>query len=280
MYRDDFKARYTTIPFAIYREYCEFRNYTVISHQHKEMELISITEGRADFYIDTVHYEVKKGDVVIIPPYAIHRIRLSSKELVAYNCICFDLELIWDADIKNGLTNNTLFVEKIVNGNHSYAEKMQEWIAMGCHACENGRLGWELVAIGCMSMIIGSLKEHGYFTSELKNKRETRFAQKAMNYISDNYFSQITSTTAAISLYMNNSYFCRTFKKVFGCRFSEYVLAYRLEKAKIYLSNTNDPITDISFRIGFNNCSYFSKVFKEYFNVSPLSYRKAQSRRI
>lgn len=280
MYRDEFKERYTTIPFAIYREYCEYKNYVVTFHNHKELELIAMTEGRADFYIDAVHYKAKKGDVVIIPPYAVHRIQLSSNERVAYNCICFDLELIWDTDIKTGLINNTLSVKKLIDGELCCAEKMQEWISMSCSACENGHPGWELEAIGCMSMLFGSLMKHGYYTTELKGKKENEFVQKVMSYISDHYPSQITSSTAATALYMNNSYFCRAFKKTFGCRFSDYLQAYRLEKARISLSNTNDTITDIAFRSGFSGCSYFSKVFKARFGISPVSYRKEWARRI
>ena len=279
MYVDDFKARYKTIPFAIYRERCEYKAHTVIAHNHREMELIRMTKGHADFYIDTVHYEAKEGDVVVIPPYAIHRILLSADEVVVYDCICFDLELIWDADIKTGLINNTLSVKNLIDRENLCTENMQEWISVSCDACENGHPGWELEAIGCISMLIGCLKKHGYFTTELRGKKETEFIQKVMCYISDHYSSHITSSTAATALYMNNSYFCRAFKKAFDCRFSDYLQAYRLEKARICLSNTNDSITDIAFRSGFNGCSYFSQVFKEHFGISPVTYRKEWARR-
>ena len=49
MFRDDFKNRYTTIPFAIYRAYYEHERIAAISHQHKEIELISVKTGSADF---------------------------------------------------------------------------------------------------------------------------------------------------------------------------------------------------------------------------------------
>ena len=207
------------------------------------------------------------------------KLLLSADEVVVYDCICFDLELIWDADIKTGLINNTLSVKKLIDRENLCTENMQEWISVSCDACENGHPGWELEAIGCISMLIGCLKKHGYFTTELRGKKETEFIQKVMCYISDHYSSHITSSTAATALYMNNSYFCRAFKKAFDCRFSDYLQAYRLEKARICLSNTNDSITDIAFRSGFNGCSYFSQVFKEHFGISPITYRKEWARR-
>ena len=274
MFADQFKARYTTIPFAIYKAYCNYENKKVISHQHREIELISITEGEADFYIDTQLYKLKKGDVLIIPPYSIHRVETSSDVITSYSCICFDLSLIWDEEIKTGLTSHTISVKQLINNDCDCAEQLQKLIEDSCSACEDGASGWELEAIGSMSIIFGLLKKNGYFFSTLQNKNENTFAQEVFDYIANNYGSHITSTDIAVNLYMNNSYFCRLFKKTFGSCFSDYLLSYRLEKAKAYLNTTNLGITEIAFRCGFNGCSYFGKAFRERFGTSPLAYRK------
>ena len=97
-----------------------------------------------------------------------------------------------------------------------------------------------------------------------------------MKYIIANYFNKISSRDAANEIYMDCSSFCRLFKKTFGCCFTNYLLAYRLEKAKVYLSNTCLPVTEIAFKVGFNDCSYFCKAFKESMGISPLSYRKTR----
>ena len=81
MFKDEFKQRYTTIPFAIYRAYCEFVVGGVISHQHRETELIAMSQGEADFYIDGKLYRLKKGDVLIVPPYSIHRAETSPEDI-------------------------------------------------------------------------------------------------------------------------------------------------------------------------------------------------------
>jgi AraC-like DNA-binding protein len=198
-------------------------------------------------------------------------------EKYAHRCICFDLELIWDEEIKKGLMSNTLLVKTHVKSENLYAKRMQEWIGWSCNAYEDGHPGWELKIIGWMSLLIGCLKEQGVFTSDINGKDEMKFAQKVMSYILNNYSSHITSNDAAQNLYMSTSYFCRVFKKAFGCSFSEYVLTFRLEKAKMLLCNTNDSVIEISLKTGFNSCSYFSKMYKSYFGVSPLTYRREQS---
>ena len=234
-----------------------------------------MTEGEADFYINTQLYRIKKGDILIIPPYSIHRVETASSTVTSYDCICFDLSLIWDEEIKNGLNSHTLSVNHLIENCAPYAKQINDLISNGCRACAENKAGWELEAIGCMSIIFGILKSNGCFFSNLKSENENSFAQKVIDYISDNYATLLSSTDIANSLYMNNSYFCRLFKQTFGCCFSDYILTYRLEKAKIYLNTTNLSVTEIAFRCGFNSCSYFGKAFREKFGTSPLVYRKS-----
>jgi quercetin dioxygenase-like cupin family protein len=73
MLNDEFKQRYTTIPFAIYKARDVNGAQEVITHYHREIELIAIIEGSAEFYINSKCYFAKKGDILIIPPYALHR---------------------------------------------------------------------------------------------------------------------------------------------------------------------------------------------------------------
>ena len=72
---------------------------------------------------------------------------------------------------------------------------------------------------------------------------------------------------------MNNSYFCRLFKKHFHCNFSDFINNYRIEKAKLFLEDTSLPISDIAIKCGFNSFSYFCKIFKLSVGLSPSAYR-------
>ena len=277
MFNDGFKERYTTIPLAVYRAYFVNQVKEVIAHHHKEFEVISITEGSALFYVDAQEYRLQKGDLLLIPPYAIHRGKTTDRGTASYNCICFDLKIQCDEALKTGLEEHTLSTEHFISKESAYAARLQEYIENACCANERQNLGWELDAIGNISLFLSVLKQEAHFTENLKCSTQKPFAQNVMDYIIAHYASEITSRTAADALYMDNSYFCRVFKKSFGCCFADYVLAYRLEMARSRLTNTNLPITEIAFQIGFNSCSYFSKTFKERFGVSPLSYRKAYS---
>lgn len=275
MLRDEFKERYTTIPFAYYQAHCyDGVKKAVITHYHREVELILITEGSAEFYINSEYRFLKKGDILIIPPYALHRGCTTENTESAYDCICFDPVLLCDESLKNGLESQALSVISTVSASSPDSERLQAYVKGALAACRENETGWELEAVGYISLLFGFLKKNRFISQNSKMSRETDFAKKVMDYLLANISVPITSRNAADALYMNSSSFCRLFKKTFGSTFEKYVLNYRLEKARLSLTGTALPVTEIAFRLGFQNCSYFGKRFKERFHTTPLAYRK------
>ena len=276
MFKDEFKERYTTIPFAVSRTYSNGTPAEVITHQHREIELISVDFGEADFYVNSKLCRLNAGDVLVIPPYALHRAVTSQTAETSYSCICFDTELLCDAALRRAIEE-----ESCIGGRFSseleFSSLMRGYIDSAVRACEEKWLGWELEAVGYMSLLFGTVKKNAKPESSESSLKEAEFGKSAMTYIIENYQSEATSRTAADTLHMNHSYFCRIFKKTFGTCFANYILAYRLERAQIYLRSSSFPVTEIAFKVGFNNCSYFGKAFKQRFGISPLSYRKAKS---
>lgn len=278
MFNDEFKTRYTTIPFAIYRAKSVDGTEEVLTHYHREIELIAVTEGSAEFYINSKCYIVEKGDILIISPYALHRGRTTTQALTSYDCICFDLQLLCDDTLKKELESHETSVVSLVSGETACAEQLHAYITNAVLACEKNETGWELEAIGNMSLLFGILKKNRFILQSIGENKETKFGEKVMTYLLQNSSQPITSRDVANALYMNPSHFCRVFKKTFGYPFEKYLLIYRLEKSRLYLTNTTLPITEIAFLLGFQNCSYFGKTFKERFHTTPLSYRKKMNK--
>lgn len=277
MFRDEFKERYTTIPFAVSRTYSNGTPAEVITHQHREIELISVDFGEADFYVNSKLCRLAAGDVLIIPPYALHRAVTSKTEATSYSCICFDTELLCDNALKSAIKEENFGIGGRFSSEFAFSAKMREYIGSAVRACEEKWLGWELEAVGFMSLLFGIVKKNAKPEKSVAGIKDAEFGKCTMTYIIENYQSDATSRTASEALHMNHSYFCRLFKKTFGTCFANYILAYRLERAQIYLRCSSLSVTEIAFKVGFNNCSYFGKAFKERFGISPLSYRKTKT---
>ena len=59
------------------------------------------------------------------------------------------------------------------------------------------------------------------------------------------------------------------FKDAFGMTFRDYVVRLRLKEAGRLLQNPQASVTEVAYTVGFNDISYFSRMFKRHFGVSP-----------
>ena len=100
-----------------------------------------------------------------------------------------------------------------------------------------------------------------------------KFLKDVIKYIENNYRNDINITTLANICHYNEYHFMRFFKKYTGKTCIQFIKNYRLEKAYNLLKNTDLPVTQISFDVGFSNVSYFIRSFKEKYKVTPKELR-------
>ena len=96
---------------------------------------------------------------------------------------------------------------------------------------------------------------------------------KALKFIEENYKNQITLDQVCEKIGINKSYFCTIFKEHTNKTFSNYLSSYRINKSKDLLKNTDMPITEIAFIVGFNSVNYYNNNFKKLTNMTPAQYR-------
>lgn len=72
----------------------------------------------------------------------------------------------------------------------------------------------------------------------------------------------------------SKEHICRAFRKHLGITPSQLINEYRLERADRLLRFTNHTVSEISFSTGFNNLSYFNRIFLKKYGTSPVKYRK------
>lgn len=72
---------------------------------------------------------------------------------------------------------------------------------------------------------------------------------------------------------ISQSYLSKLFRVYFGVSVMDYIHLKKLARAKMYMAFTDLTITEISYHMGYNDSSYFSKVFKKYEGMSPKQYQ-------
>lgn len=73
---------------------------------------------------------------------------------------------------------------------------------------------------------------------------------------------------------LSKFYFCCFFKEIIYFILVDYINKFRVEKVIEFIKNINMSIFEIVFEVGFNNVSYFIKVFKEYVGIILFKYKK------
>lgn len=103
--------------------------------------------------------------------------------------------------------------------------------------------------------------------------KSNEITKKAIRYISKNFSKNLTLDDVANHVHLNPAYFSTLFKQSTGSSFKEYLNMVRVEESKRLLANTDYSIIDIALATGFEDQSYFSKVFKKYTGLTPKQYR-------
>jgi AraC-like DNA-binding protein/ligand-binding sensor protein len=104
--------------------------------------------------------------------------------------------------------------------------------------------------------------------------RHASALRKAERFIWENYTRKISLKEIADASGLSAPYFSTVFKNEMGENLSNYLNRLRVEKALVMLGETDSPINEISAACGFEDQSWFSKVFKSYTGISPYEYRK------
>lgn len=142
------------------------------------------------------------------------------------------------------------------------------------------------VPVICVSAQARSVKElAGSFTVLLKELERSVKAvhadiskmpltERIILYIAENINEDISKLTVSQYVSMNPDYLSKLFKKETGYSLADYITIQKLFRARRLLLQTTDSVGEIASELGFTNFSYFTKLFKEQFGLTPKEYRR------
>ena len=116
------------------------------------------------------------------------------------------------------------------------------------------------------------------FTQALRKKNLGKYREEIIKikyYIINNLDKALDIPTAANYVNMSESYFSHIFKKDVGISFIDYVNNKKIEKAKKLITRNNYKIYEVSDKLGFQNATYFTMLFKKITGLSPSDYKKS-----
>lgn len=127
---------------------------------------------------------------------------------------------------------------------------------------------------GILMQLFSRFIKPGKRQSEKKLKSYRRLAS-VKQYIDKHLAEKLSVEELAASVYLHPDYFSRLFLEINGVRPLDFINNKRLERAQILLATTALTITEIALKVGIPNVSYFNRLFKKRFQITPSAFRKA-----
>lgn len=112
------------------------------------------------------------------------------------------------------------------------------------------------------------------FAFDFNNIKHQNVIFKTNAYIKEHLAEKISLDQAAEQVYLSKSYFCRIIKDELGCTFTEYVNRIRVERSKTLLRSSGMSIAEIACAVGFDDQSYYTRIFKKQVGVAPGKFRE------
>lgn len=243
------------------------------TYNHKipnEYHLHFILEGKGILEINEKSYHLEKDDIFLIPKNTPIHYFADSEHPWEYIWVTFDGTVA-----SNYLSYATLSSDHPTI--HS-AIPTKVYLPIIQKILDTNELTFanEIKRVGYLFELLGTLIDAQSSTKgshhQLDYSNET-YIDYALQYIKHNY-DHIKVNDIAKYIGINRSYLSSIFKKKLNISPQEYLVTYKLKKATELLKSTNLSIQDISFSIGYENPLTFSKIFKQYYGVSPKSFRK------
>lgn len=253
-------------------------------HWHEEMEITFIEQGQGTYVVDLEEFSVMDGDIVVVSPKALHSSSLKHTESIRTRTFVFHLNMLnslltdacaikYFSPLMHGEFATPMIIHKDSCGYHEILS-----IFLKLHdTYKEKKSGYELAVKSHLMMLFYEMFQHNVFTKKggQQHVRHTaELLKKVINYIHTNYAEHITIADLASLCDFSEYHFMRFFKTHVGMTCIDYINNYRLDIASALLKEREASVMEIALDTGFNNISYFNKVFKTKFHMTPSQYRK------
>ncbi|TDF92208.1 AraC family transcriptional regulator [Paenibacillus piri] len=135
-----------------------------------------------------------------------------------------------------------------------------------------------LRGVECSALVYQLLLDLYLYTSRSEVRSKQQQAEQlapAFHYIEENYNQPVSLQQLADRLGVTPQHTCLLFQQTLGIRPFAYITRYRLRKAKELLLQMMDmEVRDVARHVGYEDSSYFIKLFKQQEGVTPNHFRK------
>ena len=244
-----------------------------------------VTEGSAQLVLADATLDLRPDRLYLIPPYTTHHcicsglfihyyIHLYEQHQLTQSGVFDLLEMPYETEI---LPQDRVLVERLcglmphlaLQASNPDTDDDHDTLMETLRESRRRPLGMRIEAKGIMQIL---LSRFVCLSQRRQIAQDNRIA-KALEYISRHLDARISLDELTAEACLSKDHFIRIFKQTVGETPGSYVIRRKLEQAELLLITTDEPITNIASMLGFEDTSYFVRLFRQHIGVAPQQYR-------
>ncbi|MCD7724023.1 MAG: AraC family transcriptional regulator [Clostridiales bacterium] len=257
-------------------------------HWHEEVEIIIINDGIAEVSTDDSAYQIKPGQGIMINQNVLHSIYSLNDRNCTFYSIVFHPDFLFGHKVDSlharfllPIQSSQLFKVMVLDEKNPWHERMIDALNEAIAANLTKPFGYELATRSYLcrfwaELVSGLPKMTPAAAPSAHASLDEQRVKQAMLYIRTHHAEPISLEDIAGSVHISKSECCRCFARTLQMSPFEYLMKYRIFEATRKMSdNPGSPmsIANLASSVGFNNTSYFNKLFKQYLGCTPTYYR-------
>ena len=250
-------------------------------HTHDYVEVVYMCAGHTTHIVNGKKITLQQGDLLLMNQRVTHEVYKADIDDIAVNFIVlpdfFNTTLTTIGDEQTSLRRFLVDCLCEQNTGDGYLHFSVSHIPIVQNLAEN--LLWLLLEessnnrnVSQMTMALLFLQLMSHTESLQEHTPENTMIFRVLEYIESSYIEG-SFTELAERLHYDPSWLSREIKQKTGKTFTQLIQEKRLTQAAFLLKNTDRNISDISLAVGYENISYFHRIFTEKYGKSPRHYR-------
>lgn len=252
-------------------------------HWHEELQITLVTRGKLTIQVNGIDHALETGQAILINKSILHVTTdlTHNGEYVSFNfpekLLAFYADSVMEKNYVLPYTNSSL-VSFVMKGDLEWERKVLDmlWI-MKDKFDRKKSWGWQYeIAIQTVQLwfiLISNISLPAEEVSKTLKQQQERL-QLMLSFIHQNYANTITLQEIADAAHLSVSECTRSFKKTIHMTPYDYLIKYRIKKSSELLVTTDNSITEIAHKVGFNHVNHFIQSFKKHHDKTPNDFRK------
>jgi len=253
--------------------------YKAVCHWHPDLEFIYIIKGTMDYYVNGNIIRIHEDQGFFVNSCRMHYGFSSEHNDCTFICavihpsVFTNVSDVIDSNIKHKTSSKNIDYILLSRDIPWQNEVIDNLISN--HTEMNSDKPSVMKLLSKSTAICADIFDHiDYVELSEKSKRMQLDFLMMTEFIHRNFHQKITLDDIANAGTVSRSKCCRLFRQYIQQAPNVYLTNYRLSKSTELLRDTDLSITDIALSCGFQTASYYTNVFKQDMNITPLQYRK------